>query len=85
LSVFRTSDLSAAENWAIGDAVGELRGKILLGRGDIKAAVINESRLSIDPNDIPPRHANIVDWPDDDSAIKLIAIELADRASFYQR
>jgi hypothetical protein len=80
LSVFRTLDLPEATVWAIGDDVGRQRNKTLLGRGDIKAVAVHEVGLAIDPNDVPPRHANIIGWPDDDSAIKLTAIELAQRA-----
>ncbi len=80
LSVFRTSDLVEEEIWDIGDNIGRRRDKSLLGRGDIKAVAVHEAGLSIDPNDIPPRHANITGWPDDESAIKLAAVELAQRA-----
>jgi hypothetical protein len=35
----------------------------LHGRADIKALNILENGLKIDPDDTPPRHANIIDWP----------------------
>jgi hypothetical protein len=80
LSVFRTSGLSEAAIWNIGDDVRRKRDKQLLGRADIESLSVYEVGLSIDPNDIPLRHANIIRWPDDDSAIKLAAVELAQKA-----
>ena len=80
LSVFRTSDISEDEIWNIGDDVGRKRAKELLGRADIGSLSVYEAGLSIDPNDIPLRHANIIGWPDDNSAIKLAAVELAQKA-----
>jgi hypothetical protein len=53
------------------------QGKTLYGRGDVLASVVGNSNLTIIPDDDPPRHANIVDWPEDKSAQKLLAIELA--------
>ncbi len=44
-----------------------------------------EAGLFIDPDDIPPRHANIIGWPDEDSAIKLAAIELAQKAKLRMK
>ncbi len=83
LSVFRTSDLSEDEVWSIGDDVGRRRDKRLLGRGDIKALDVYEAGLSIDPDNIPFRHANINGWPAENSAIKLAAIELAHKAALF--
>lgn len=77
LSVFRTSGLQENEIWRLGDA---LRAKPPLGRADISALAINKSGLTIVPDDTPPRHANILGWPDEASAIKLKALELADRS-----
>jgi hypothetical protein len=80
LSIFRISSLSESEIWSIG---GTLRAQSLLGRADIKALSIWETGLSIDPDDTPPRHANIVGWPNEDSAIMLKAIELAEKAQLH--
>ncbi len=80
LSVFCTSGLPENEIWGIGENVGRLRNQNLLGRADIKALPVYEAGLFIEPDDTPPRHANIINWPDEDSAIKLAAIELAQKA-----
>jgi hypothetical protein len=77
LSIFRISGLQEADIWKIGEG---LRRQQLHGRADIEAVVVNEIGLGIVADDIPPRHANIIGWPEEASAIKLKAIELADKA-----
>ncbi|WP_420263729.1 hypothetical protein [Candidatus Magnetominusculus dajiuhuensis] len=85
LSVFRIFDLADPEVWELGDKVGILRERTLLARADIKVSNVNDSGLDVDANDDPPRHANIVGWPEEKSEIKLKAIELADRAQLHLR
>jgi hypothetical protein len=80
LSVFRISGLAEHEIWKVGHEVGEKSARSLLGRADIKALSVIEAGLNIDADDIPPRHADIIGWPEEDSAIKLKAIELAEKA-----
>ena len=82
LSVFRTSGLSEDAIWELG---GFLRTQSLLGRADIAAAVVSDVGLAIEADDIPHRHANIVGWPDDQSAVKLKALELSERAHLSLR
>jgi len=77
LSVFRTSGLGEQAIWTIGES---LRPQTLKGRADISAAAVEQTGLAIDADDIPPRHANVVGWPDDHSAIELKAMELSERA-----
>lgn len=80
LSVFRISGLQENQIWEVGCG---LRLLPLLGRADIKASAVTKTGLSIDADDIPPRHANIFGWPAESSAIKLKAIELAEKAELY--
>jgi len=80
LSVFRILGLAENEIWRIGYEVGEKSVRSLLGRADIKALSVIEAELHIDADDIPPRHADIIGWPEEASAIKLKAIELAEKA-----
>jgi hypothetical protein len=79
LSVFRISGLSENEVWGIGENVGKQRSLPLLAHADIKASSVSDSGLTIDIDDIP-RHANIVGWRGEDSAVRLQALELADKA-----
>ncbi|MEW6001796.1 MAG: hypothetical protein AB1638_04000 [Nitrospirota bacterium] len=80
LSVFRISGLSESDVWRIGETVGTQRALPLLARANIKAVSVTEIGLEIDADDVPPRHASIIGWPEEASAIKLKAIELAGRS-----
>ncbi|HNW08195.1 MAG TPA: hypothetical protein PKZ55_03275 [Verrucomicrobiota bacterium] len=41
---------------------------------------MSKARVTVAPSEPPPRHANIEGWPDEKSARKLIAIDLANAA-----
>jgi hypothetical protein len=77
LSVFRTSGMGEHAIWALGES---LRLQTLKGRADIRAAAVEQTGLAIDADEIPPRHANIIGWPHDHSAIILKALELSQKA-----
>lgn len=77
LSVFRIYDLQENEVWRLGDA---LRAEPPLGRADIKILAVNETGLTVEADDIPLRHANIIGWPNESSEIKLKALLLAEKA-----
>jgi hypothetical protein len=77
LSVFRIFTLQENEIWKLGDT---LRIEPPLGRADIKALVVTETGLTVEADDIPPRHANIIGWPNESSEIKLKALILAEKA-----
>jgi hypothetical protein len=78
VSVFRVDGLIAAQIWEIGDEIAETRDRTLYARGDIKAREVGRSGLDIVPAQPPPRHANIVGWPENDKPRqKLIALQLA--------
>lgn len=83
-SVFRISNLSEDEIWEIGRRdVAQKREMPLLGRADISAFYVFNKNLKIIPDNIPPRHANIIGWPEEKSAQKLIAMELAENARLH--
>ncbi len=82
-SVFRIFGLSENAIWEIGDIeVAQKRNPplSLKGRADIFVRQVLKTGLSIDADDIPPRHANITNWPTEQSAQRLIAMELAGMA-----
>lgn len=84
-SVYRIIDIGNSEVFEIGQRfVAEKMNKSLLGRADIKVLKILENNLSVisDP-DPHPRHANIVDWPEEREKYRLIAVQLADEAELY--
>jgi hypothetical protein len=81
-SVFRVRDLSEEQIWNIGeDHVAEPRGKVLYGRADLNVNDVTSQGLKLDPDNNPPRHANIVGWPPEKDRQLLLAQELA-HASF---
>lgn len=83
-SVFRISNLSDSEIWKIGDIeVAQKRGGPLLGRADISVFQVLNKNLKVVPDNIPPRHANIIGWPEEKSEQKLIAMELAENAQLH--
>lgn len=83
-SVFCISNLSDNEIWNIGDReVAQKRGLPLLGRADILAFHVFNKNLKLIPDNCPPRHANIVNWPTEKSEQKLIAIELAESSQLH--
>jgi len=53
----------------------------LHGRADIQARFILKMGLQIDPDDTPPRHANIFGWPELKEERKSMAQELAAKAA----
>lgn len=83
LSVFRIKDLVSDSIWELGKEIGALRGKPLLARADMISQIVIDAQLNIEVDDNPPRHASIVSWPEDESAIKQRALELAEKAKLH--
>jgi hypothetical protein len=84
-SVFRTSGLQEEDIWEIGNNVAVQRQRNLYGRADVTAGLVFGVGLSIEADDIPPRHANLTDWPDESSKQMAIALELAASARLHLR
>lgn len=85
-SVFRIFGLSENAIWVIGDKEVAQKRKpplSLIGRADIFVRQVLNTGLHIDADDIPPRHANIANWPIEQSAQRLIAMELAGMAQLH--
>jgi hypothetical protein len=83
-SVFRISGISEEQIWNIAFDVAKKRVKQLFGRADILASKVFAKELQVVPKEPPPRHANIIGWPDDPSLTKSIAQELADEATAHR-
>lgn len=87
LSVTRHQSLSEHEIWAIGQGVAGVRGATLYGRADIRAA--DALRQSLNVKSVPvknnPNHANIIGWPEQKPAQKIIALQLAAVAKYRSR
>ena len=79
-SVFRIYGLTDEEVWEIGESVVIVSGKTLYGRAAIRVEDVEKAGLSVMPDDNPPRHANIIGWPDEKSERKLFAERLVGSA-----
>jgi len=55
------------------------------GFANIIASAVCEMDLDVDPDNNPPRHADIVGWPQEKSERMLIAQELAAKATLRLR
>jgi hypothetical protein len=87
LSVTRHLMATDDELWAVGERVASASGKALYGRGDVTADVCIGQRLSVKaaPVDGNPNHADVTGWPAEKAAQKIIALELAAKATFIPR
>jgi hypothetical protein len=84
-SVFRTSGLQEEDIWEIGNNVAVQRQRNLYGRAEVAAGQVFDVGLHIEADDVPPRHANLTDWPDESSKQMAIALELEASAQLHLR
>lgn len=91
-SVYRISHISDGEVWDLGnDQVAAIRGRTIKARADIKVEAVESigaelgfAELTVVPETSTHHlHANIVGWPESDSAVQMIAVELANMAEVY--
>jgi hypothetical protein len=89
LSVFMVGGLSHPQIWEIGlRNVAGPQGKRLYGHAEVNASVPTSPGLAVEVDNTPPRHANIVGWPDgpgDKPKRKLLAARLAERSTLRMR
>jgi hypothetical protein len=69
----RTQGLDEGDVWTLGDAVAAPSSRTVYARGDflaphVRASFVDTWRLSVRPDDNPPRHALIEGWPSHDDA-----------------
>lgn len=84
LSVSRIVELNNNQIWDIGNNFAEGRGKPLLGRIDTIAEHVYNNKLGFNPDNDPPRHANVIGWPQEKDDMMLVATELASNAEFFE-
>ena len=86
VSVFRIDGLGENAIWEIGNDVARKRVQTLYARGDTRTNDIRSIRvddpmkttLDVVPHEPPPRHANIVGWPENDKPRqKVLALQVA--------
>ena len=86
VSVFRQSGLPEEAIWELGMSHFAIpRNKQLLGRAVIIVRDVSSQELSVESAEPPPRHANILGWPDEHEKQKEKALELAAHATFVRR
>ena len=82
VSVFRIDGLNQAAIWKIGGDVAMKRERTLYARGDTKVNDARKVGLDILQDEPPPRHANLVGWPESDKPRqKVIALQIAAAAT----
>src|SRR5438034_2404952 len=84
LSIYRTPCCGEEKIWWLGDwYVARKRAdrRAVLARADLQALEFARQRLEIRPDRNPhPRHANVTGWPEDKPALKMKAVDHANRA-----
>lgn len=82
-SVYRITDITEKGVWDIGRKyVAGPSGRTLYARGDTPAVAITKTGLEIAPETTPhPLHANIVSWPSEKDEQKMLAVEIANKAT----
>ena len=85
-SVFDISDLATPAVWKIGqeEIASKRAGRRLHARADFEAGDVTDQQLEIVTDNIPPRHALIVNWPDHKSDQMMKALELARKAALHR-
>lgn len=82
-SVYRIFELSDPEIWDIGTNVGIISGRRLKGRADILTSSVLDVPLDVNESEPPPRHANIIGWPDEADRMQL-AMELSEASQGFK-
>lgn len=84
LSVYQITNVPDVEVWTLGRVVLQQHPQPrLYGRADIPAGALHDQKLKAVRDDDPPRHVNVVGWPDyaqGKDAIKSLAQQLAKSA-----
>jgi hypothetical protein len=82
-SCFRIFDLLTSAIWEIAENHVRNDKNQIFGRFDFLAKTVYQQRLDFDPDNTPPRHANIVKWPNDKQAQKSRAQQIAAESIFH--
>ena len=81
-STCRTVRLDEVAIWQLGDQwIAEEGGRSVLARAVVTVATVRKLGLEVDPDNVPPRHASIIGWPNEKDAKMSLAQVLAAAAS----
>ena len=85
-SVFRVNGLGPEGIWDLARKHVVPAGRRVHGRADIATSVLESTAppLSVEIDNVPPRHGNLVNWPPEPDDQLAVAQELAERAVHYQ-
>ena len=85
LSVFRIDNLGQAGIWQLAQSYVVPEGRNIHGRADLTSGDVERTDppLRIEHDDVPPRHANVLGWPEDKDEQLAVAQELALRARHH--
>ena len=83
LSVFRSCEMTETALWQLGNQ--DPSGRNLHGAGIITAGAVEQTSLHLDPNDVPPRHTNVIGWPAGKDEQKSLALQLSSEAKLVLR
>ncbi len=79
-SVYRADDVSSEDLWEICATYVDRPDSTMKARATVEAAAFLERQLAFDADGNPhPRHANVIDWPEEKHLQKDLAREIADR------
>ena len=84
LSVYQITGLGDDEIWTLGrNVLQEHPQPRLYGRADVRVGAVHDQKLKAIRDDDPPRHVNVVGWPnyaDGKDLMKSLAQQLANSA-----
>lgn len=81
-SVFRTFGMLEAQNWELGETVAREVQRTLLARAEVHASKV-PAPLRIEPSEPPPRHANLIAWPESRDEQLMLALQIAEEARLF--
>lgn len=87
LSVTRHSGIDEKTLWLLGESVARQTGKPLHGRAETQGKSYQGKKLSVvlAPVVGNPNHANVVGWPADKAAQKMLALKIATESCFLPK
>ena len=77
VSVFRLMGLGPGEVVDLGRQVGQARSSGLKAYAELPASSVKKAQLLLHPDDTPPRHASIENWPMDKHEQQMKALSLS--------
>lgn len=84
LSVFRIDDLTGRETWEHVVKHARRPGRNIHGRADFRLRDVNSRVLGLVLDETPPRHGNVVGWPQDKDGQLALAQELSEIAPAFR-